>query len=85
VLHLKKITKDYEVQQNGSKIENGVKIYVFVFLLSKAQFQPDFKIISCIRSVFLVSNFCGRNFFREIKMADWFQMAYFLGKKSIFL
>jgi hypothetical protein len=52
------------------------KTYVIVFLLSKAQFLPDFKILLCIRSVFLVFKVCGRNFFLEIKMANWFKRVW---------
>jgi hypothetical protein len=69
----------------AAKSKMASKAYVFVFLLSKAPFLPDFKILFCIRSVFLVSNFCGRNFFREINMVDSFKMAsLFFGKKNTF-
>jgi hypothetical protein len=32
----------------AAKSKMASKIYVFVFLLSKAQFQPEFKILFCI-------------------------------------
>jgi hypothetical protein len=69
----------------SAKSKMASKTYVSVFLLSNAQCLPDFIILFCIRSVFSVSNFCGRNFFPEIKMADWFKMASFLGKNRLFL
>jgi hypothetical protein len=68
----------------AAKSKMASKTYVFVFLLSKASFLPDFNILFFIRNVFLVSKFCGRYFFREIKMADWFKIASFLGKNRHF-
>jgi hypothetical protein len=65
----------------AAKSKMASKTHVFVFLLSKPQFLPEFKILFCIRTVFLLSNICGRN--REIKMTDWFKMASFLGKNRL--
>jgi hypothetical protein len=36
----------------AAKSKMASKTYVFVLMLSKAQFLPDFKILFCIRSVF---------------------------------
>jgi hypothetical protein len=87
VLHLKKITKNYKVRQNDHKIQNGVenRLRICEFLLSKAQFLPDFKTFFCIRSVFLVSNFGGRNFFSGNQNAGLVQDGVILGNKSPYL
>jgi hypothetical protein len=73
------LTKGYEIRQNGRKIQNGVKTYVFVFLLSNAQLKPDFKILFCIRSEFIVRFFFG------YQNGGLVQDGVIFEKKSIFL
>jgi hypothetical protein len=53
----------------------ATKTHVFVFLLSKAQFLPDFKILSAFEAYFWYLTFVEETCFQEMKMADWFKMA----------
>jgi hypothetical protein len=60
MLHLKKLTKDYEVEQNGRNFQNGVEnIYFRIFALKgtiSAQFLNFFFAFEAYFSY--LSNFC---------------------------
>jgi hypothetical protein len=62
----------------------GSETCIFVNLVSKLQFLTDFKNLDCIRSVFLLSNFCRKTFFQKYKMADFSKMTSFLRINRLF-
>jgi hypothetical protein len=58
---------------------------IFVIFVSKLQFLTDFKNFDCIRSVFLLSNFCRKNFFfSKIQNGGFFEDDAIFEKKSTF-
>jgi hypothetical protein len=65
----------------AAKSKMASKTYVFVFLLSKAQFLPDFKIFFCFRSVIFAYNICGRFFFSGNQNGGLVQDGVIFGKK----
>jgi hypothetical protein len=77
VLHLKKLTKDFEVRLNGSKIKNGVKTLFFrIFALKDtnfSRFQSSFLHLKRIFSIWLL---CKIFFLGNQKgglVRDWFE------------
>jgi hypothetical protein len=56
----------------------------FVILLPKLQFSTDFKNLDCIRSVFLLINFCRKNLFSKIQNGGFFEDDVIFEKKSTF-
>jgi hypothetical protein len=85
VLHLKKLTKYFEARQNGRKIQNGVENLCFRIFALKGTIFTQFQKKICIRSVFLVSYYGGRNLFSGNQNGGMVQDGIIFGKKSTFL
>jgi hypothetical protein len=77
-------TWDSEIWQFGRNIQNGVRNLYFRNFVLKIQFLTDFKNLDCIRSVFLLSNFCWKNFFSKIQNGGFFEDDVIFEKKSTF-
>jgi hypothetical protein len=63
VLHLKKLTKDDEVQQNGRKIQNGVENQFLYFFSQRHNLSPILNSFSAFEAYFWYLTFVEKTFF----------------------